>query len=103
MNGEVLRFRESNGIPPESPCLDGHFTGNPIVPGAVILAHLSHHLARHGLSMGRIERMKFKRPLLPSRPFAISVAVEANSGKVDFTDDEGSFAAARITLRPTDG
>ena len=59
------------GIPAGAACLDGHFPGNPIVPGAVLLGHAARHLAGQGVTLTGVQRMKFLRPLAPETGFDI--------------------------------
>jgi 3-hydroxymyristoyl/3-hydroxydecanoyl-(acyl carrier protein) dehydratase len=49
------------------PALPGHFPGNPIVPGVVLLDHVIEAIeAAHGpLSSMRLPQVKFLQPLLP--------------------------------------
>lgn len=82
----------------DSPCLDGHFPGNPMVPGAMILAHLSSRLADEGFAVARVNRIKFFRPLRPAVPFQIEVQLGQNWTRVTFSDDSGIFAAANTIL-----
>jgi 3-hydroxyacyl-[acyl-carrier-protein] dehydratase len=99
----VETFRSASGFPAESRCLDGHFPGNPIVPGAVILAYLSARLAGTGRALERVDRMKFQRTLLPGVPFEVRVAPGANADRAEFLDDKGVFATARVVLRHGNG
>lgn len=94
-----LTFSMDGGIPPDSPCLDGHFPGNPIVPGAVILGCLANRLAGRGMAIERVERMKFTRPLGPATAFEMTLTRRPAGWRADFRDREGSFAAASLTLR----
>jgi 3-hydroxymyristoyl/3-hydroxydecanoyl-(acyl carrier protein) dehydratase len=94
----VIGFENETGFAAESRFLDGHFPGNPVVPGAVIVAYLSRCLAGADLRITRIERMKFLRPLLPSQPFKVEVERNEAAGKVRFTDGQGDFAIARVAL-----
>lgn len=49
------------------PALPGHFPGNPIVPGVVLLEHVVEAIeAAHGpLQSLRLPQVKFLQPLLP--------------------------------------
>ena len=103
----VERFCSPSGFPADSRCLDGHFPGNPIVPGAVILAYLAGRLAETGRALARIERMKFQRVLLPGVPFEVRLTSGAGGGatgdRAEFRDDKGVFATARVVLRAGNG
>ena len=99
----VETFRNASGFPPESRCLDGHFPGNPIVPGAVILAYLAARLAATGRALERVERMKFQRILLPGVPFEVRLSPGATAHRAEFLDAKGVFATARVVLRRGNG
>lgn len=62
----VQRFR----IPAAHPCLAGHFPGNPVVPGVLLLDRaIEAAEALAGLAPGalRLPQVKFLRPLLPEQ------------------------------------
>ncbi|MDX5333789.1 MAG: hypothetical protein LPK58_07055 [Gammaproteobacteria bacterium] len=56
-------------IPAGHPSLPGHFPGQPIVPGAVLLDHALAHLARQhpGLETARLSHVKFLHPVTAGR------------------------------------
>ena len=56
-------------IPADHPCLPGHFPGQPIVPGVVVLERVLAAIeARHGaLGTLRMPQVKFLQPLLPDQ------------------------------------
>jgi 3-hydroxymyristoyl/3-hydroxydecanoyl-(acyl carrier protein) dehydratase len=99
----VETFGNATGFPVESRFLDGHFAGNPIVPGAVILAYLAARLDATGRALARVERMKFQRALLPGVPFEVRLTATAGAGRAEFRDDAGVFATARVVLRSGHG
>jgi len=81
---------------------DGHFPGNPIVPGAILLAQLSADLAAQGQKVTQVIRIKFVRPLRPEQPFQITVSPAHDNWRVDFTDADGPLARAAVKLEPLD-
>jgi 3-hydroxymyristoyl/3-hydroxydecanoyl-(acyl carrier protein) dehydratase len=99
----VETFANATGFPEESRFLDGHFAGNPIVPGAVLLAYLAARLDATGRALGRVERMKFRRTLLPGVPFEVRLTRAAEAGRAEFRDGTGVFATARVALRSGHG
>lgn len=56
-------------IPADHPCLPGHFPGQPIVPGVVVLDHVLAAIeAQYGaLGALRMPQVKFLQPLLPEQ------------------------------------
>jgi 3-hydroxyacyl-[acyl-carrier-protein] dehydratase len=54
-------------VPSDHPSLPGHFPGNPVVPGVVVLDHVLAAIeAAHGpLGALRLPQVKFVQPLLP--------------------------------------
>jgi len=57
------------------PCLPGHFPGQPVVPGVVLLDRVVAAIeAQHGpLPPLRLSRVKFLQPLLPGEPARIEL------------------------------
>jgi 3-hydroxyacyl-[acyl-carrier-protein] dehydratase len=62
-------------IPADHPCLPGHFPGQPIVPGVVLLDRVLAAIeARHGaLGPPRMPQVKFMQPLLPEQTAQIEL------------------------------
>ncbi len=62
-------------IPADHPCLPGHFPGQPIVPGVVVLDRVLAAIeAQHGaLGPLRMPQVKFLQPLLPEQPARIEL------------------------------
>lgn len=62
------RFR----VPGEHPCLPGHFPGQPVVPGVVLLDHVAAVLEEGGAGrFRRIAAVKFIAPLRPQEDASI--------------------------------
>lgn len=62
MNRIEFQFR----VPADHPSLPGHFPGNPIVPGVLLLDHVLHALrGLTGLDMSHLRQVKFSSALLP--------------------------------------
>ncbi len=67
-----MKFR----IAADHPALPGHFPGNPIVPGVVILDHVQQAIEReHGAVTAPIKlaQVKFVQPLLPEQDAEIAI------------------------------
>ncbi|TVQ29165.1 MAG: hypothetical protein EA370_15700 [Wenzhouxiangella sp.] len=79
------RISVDMAVPASHPALPGHFPGQPIVPGVVLLA-MAHEQARAhiGFTTGptRWSRIKFLRPILPEQPFR--VIVEGDEQRFNF-------------------
>ena len=73
-------------IAPEHPAFAGHFPGNPIVPGVVLLDEALHAIAAQtgmALSACDITNIKFLSPVRPGEPLRASYSVGDN-GTVRF-------------------
>lgn len=69
----------------DHPSLPGHFPGNPVVPGVVILSEILASLAQQlpGYETGGIRKIKFLHPLLAEQEFRTEFG-SINNGKVRF-------------------
>ncbi|MGB5062689.1 MAG: hydroxymyristoyl-ACP dehydratase [Candidatus Competibacter sp.] len=97
-----MRFEQHCVIAADHPCLAGHFPGNPIVPGVVLLDEVLQAFAawRPTDRPVGIPQVKFLAPLRPEQPFAIRW-VESSSGGIRFDclgDDGRTLARGNLTL-----
>ncbi|HVX05460.1 MAG TPA: hydroxymyristoyl-ACP dehydratase [Rhodanobacteraceae bacterium] len=95
------KFQTSLRIDVAHPSLAGHFPGNPVVPGVVVLERVAAALrAWRGEQVERLDA-KFVRPLRPGE--AASIALDGDGARVRFevTGAEGGVLA-RGTLMATD-
>ena len=78
------------------PALQGHFPGNPIVPGVVILSCVAHDIERQlpHIVLGTLLTMRFHKPLLPDQPF--KVIAELRGGR------EGEIERVHVEVREAD-
>lgn len=61
-------FRTALRVDAGHPALAGHFPGNPVVPGVVLLDRVAAALERwRGLRVAGFPQVKFARPLLPAQ------------------------------------
>jgi 3-hydroxymyristoyl/3-hydroxydecanoyl-(acyl carrier protein) dehydratase len=76
-------FRAALRIDASHPALAGHFPGNPVVPGVVVLERVAAVL--HAWRGERVEKLdaKFVQPLLPDEDAVIEL--EADAARVHFT------------------
>lgn len=91
-------------IPADHPAFDGHFPGQPIVPGVVLLSLVMQALARQPALQARlgatplIESVKFLAPVAPGARLQVQLA-EAGAG-VGFEVLDGQRCVARGRLGP---
>lgn len=94
--------REVRGcIRPDHPALTGHFPGNPIVPGVVLLTELTaatEQLLHWMPGPLELTSVKFMRLLRPNEPFTI-LLTERVQGEVSFTVLRDQLRIAAGTLR----
>lgn len=93
----------TDGVPATAGCLDGHFPGNPIVPGAVLLGYAAKTLQVEGIGIASVLRMKFQRPLSPDTPFEIEMKRDGANASLVWQSEETVLAQARVTLRDHGG
>ncbi|MDB5471097.1 MAG: acyl-CoA synthetase/AMP-acid ligase [Caulobacter sp.] len=90
-------------INPGHPALPGHFPGNPVVPGVVLLEHLLDALARAhpDRTCTGVRRMKFLRLLRAGETVQVSFG-EARADTVSVKAAVGAepLVDGRLTLSP---
>ncbi|PYK02524.1 MAG: hydroxymyristoyl-ACP dehydratase [Verrucomicrobia bacterium] len=82
-----MNFELCRAIRADHPSLAGHFLGEPIVPGVVILDEVAAALAewRKDCQLTGIPAVKFLLPLKPEQSFTISLVMAKDAGTdVDF-------------------
>jgi 3-hydroxymyristoyl/3-hydroxydecanoyl-(acyl carrier protein) dehydratase len=65
---------ESLRIPSTHAALPGHFPGNPIVPGVVLLDRVAAAIEKSGERLARIGVVKFPSPLKPEETATLAIA-----------------------------
>jgi 3-hydroxymyristoyl/3-hydroxydecanoyl-(acyl carrier protein) dehydratase len=88
-------------IPSEHPSLPGHFPGNPVVPGVVVLDRVLDAVeAEAGLPVGalRLPQVKFMQPLLPGQPATVSVDGVSTKWRFRVHHGERLIASGEVVL-----
>lgn len=60
-------------IDADHPSLPGHFPGDPVVPGVVLLDRVAAAIERDGAALRRIHSVKFLAPLRPREQAALTL------------------------------
>lgn len=86
----------SFGVPADHPALAGHFPGNPVVPGVVLLDQVAKLLARKGFAIRRIVDVRFRQVLHPG--VEASVKLDGGGGTFRFLIEgqKGVIASGRL-------
>lgn len=87
-------------IPLGHPSLPGHFPGNPVIPGVLLLAEVFALLgaAHPGMRVATLLHAKFLRPVRPGETVALASLAKADD-RVEFTGLLGGEPALRGAVR----
>lgn len=93
-------------IPVDHPSFAGHFPGQPIVPGVVLLDEVMQAAARHvsgwehaSPAVVSIPVCKFLRPVLPGAELDLMLSPGAQAGTLNFKLQQAGQAVASGSLR----
>ncbi len=90
----MLELAETLCIDAGHPSLPGHFPGQPVVPGVVLLDHVAACIGHH--RTGRLRRLgavKFLAPLLPGETARLHVVLEGRRARFRILRDEVPIAS----------
>jgi 3-hydroxymyristoyl/3-hydroxydecanoyl-(acyl carrier protein) dehydratase len=96
MNSSPAAIGATFLISRDHPALPGHFPGNPVVPGVVVLDHVIWTLAAAGVPLSRLRNLrqaKFIEPLLPDEE--ATVTAEIGDATLSFIVTRGSRTIAK--------
>jgi len=87
-------------IPADHPAYAGHFPGQPILPGVVLLDAALHALAGvqgNPTASGQIKSAKFLSPVLPGEPLALYYTASAAGGfRFELRSDARTVASGAV-------
>ncbi len=85
-------------IKPDHPSLEGHFAGNPIAPGALIINYIIDGALKNFGQTYHIVSTKFLKPLRPSIECTIYYKSQKNDVSFEIFSDEGIISKGLIRL-----
>lgn len=90
-------------VPADSPWFDGHFPGEPVLPGIAQLGMVHDLLCRafdQQLPVARVSRVRFRQMIRPEQQLTLTVQRDEAAGSHRFriTGDEGSICTGQLLL-----
>ena len=84
----------------DHPCLPGHFPGNPIVPGTLILERVLDSLLQRfpEQRLGELVSVKFLSPLKSGQPFHIQIDGDGKEFSFECLRGEEVIATGKLKL-----
>lgn len=95
-----MEIPETDLVPPDHPCLQGHFPGNPLVPGTVILEKVIDRLTgiipdQH---VTEIISVKFLAPLKPGERFSVSFSQTPDKVQFECLRNDKIIASGSLSI-----
>ena len=79
MPNDVSEWVEALCVPDTHPSLPGHFPGQPVVAGVILLDLFAAHLERAGFgALQHLSAVKFRSPLMPGQIAEMRIRVDGN-------------------------
>ena len=90
-------------VPADSPWFDGHFPGEPVLPGIAQLGMVHDLLCRalgQQLPVARVSRVRFRQMIRPEQQLTLTVQRNEAAGSHRFriTGEEGSICTGQLLL-----
>ena len=94
-SGVQAAFTPPRDLPP----FNGHFPGNPILPGVGQISLITETLKkayRQDLTLVTVKRIKFMAPILPEMPLAISIKCDNGNVNADISSGENKISNLKL-------
>ena len=99
MTAQASEFVETLCIDAAHPSLPGHFPGQPVVPGVVLLDRVAACVQRHvARDLHRLPAVKFLSPLLPGQVAQLQVAIEGHRARFRIVRDDALILSGEAEL-----
>jgi 3-hydroxymyristoyl/3-hydroxydecanoyl-(acyl carrier protein) dehydratase len=97
-----MGFAYSCIIPDDHPSLEGHFPGNPVVPGVVLLDQVREALRawQPDQRLASIRQVKFRQVLLPGQRLEIFLEQDAERLHFRGSHDASPILQGEATMEP---
>lgn len=100
MNMSVHELQAQLRIPADHPSLAGHFPGNPVVPGVVLLDHVLMAIqAQRSCRLQSIASVKFLQPVLPEDIVDLDIRISSAAA----AGHRAHFRGCRATVAVIEG
>ena len=95
-----MSYTLERSIPADHPALAGHFPGNPVVPGVVILEEvvLAVSVWRGDCRVVGVPLLKVMAPLQPGRAFTIKLSGDERRVRFECVQQGEMFARGELTV-----
>lgn len=93
-------IRDTFTIPATHPCLAGHFPGDPIVPGSVLLDYIACSLRKNDLQIETLNQAKFIKPAKAEQFIEMELSIVGANVDYNLTHKGALIASGQITIMP---